>query len=400
MIRPLKLISTLIFVSLQLHAQLDFREGYIITNEEDSIPGLLNYSFNKSFSQSCLFKQSRTGKKVEYTPDQVSAYGFIGDKKFVSRIIKLKTKKQKVFMEQLVSGNMNLLRHAQQFYVERNDSLVKLPGPVNKSVVVDGRQMIRTEKLYVGLLNYQLFDCGLSANNTRYTEVDLTNIIQNFNRCKGGAGLVFKQKLPWTRINVSVFSGVDVSSLYMDDASSMGFKRSVSPIVGVGIDISTPKLFDRLFLSIDPFFTQKKYIGYTESVSGTGTARTDHLINLAQIKVPLGLRYNFKSGAQTPYFKTGLVQKVNLHTDWSILKEYELNGVVTTSHESIAFLKSDQLGFWMSIGFSRMLYGRLQVFAEVRYDKNIDVLGAPSYAPTDKTPSSSNGVNILLGFRL
>jgi hypothetical protein len=243
-----------------------------------------------------------------------------------------------------------------------------------------------------------MFDCGLSANSADYIEKDLTYLVQNFNRCKGQAGFVYKQKLPWTKLNAQVFSGVDISNLAIDGVSAKTFTRSTSIIIGAGIDISSPRLFDRIFFSVDPFFTKKNYQGYPETVFGPSSAtRVDHLIHIAQLKVPIGLRYNFINEAQTPYIKAGYIQTFNFQPKWNTLIENESNGVVTTSYESISFVKRNQTGFWVSVGFSRIMYGRFKAFAEIRYEGSNGFIGEWTVT---RSPSSTRGINVLVGLRL
>jgi hypothetical protein len=96
-------ISTILMV-FQLRAQGDFRKGYIITQERDSITGFVDYRFDKFASQQCVFKRTKKSSKEKYSPNQLYAYGFIGDKRFVSQKIELKT----TYQRETICGHIKL----------------------------------------------------------------------------------------------------------------------------------------------------------------------------------------------------------------------------------------------------------------------------------------------------
>ena len=72
------LLACLVF-STAIQAQ-DFREGYVITNNGDSITGLVSYSAGNKNLARCTFKATRKSDVVYYSPAEVESYGFVGDK--------------------------------------------------------------------------------------------------------------------------------------------------------------------------------------------------------------------------------------------------------------------------------------------------------------------------------
>ena len=116
--KQLLILQFLTMIGAFVHAQSDYRPGFIITNEGDSIAGQIDYRATAKNLNSCLFK-SNSGQVVEYFPDQLKGYGFVDDKNYTSEI------EDGFFVEKLVEGSMSLYR-MDQIYLVRKDSLYRL----------------------------------------------------------------------------------------------------------------------------------------------------------------------------------------------------------------------------------------------------------------------------------
>ena len=70
--------TSLIFIFLIItqisFAQKDFREGYIVTKENDTIQGLIDYRGDIRNSEKCVFKQNAESSDIEYLPADINAY--------------------------------------------------------------------------------------------------------------------------------------------------------------------------------------------------------------------------------------------------------------------------------------------------------------------------------------
>ena len=94
--RTFILITLFLFLSLmETFAQSDFRDGLIITLDQDTIHGLVDYQSNVKNYKHCRFK--RDGVIKEYSPNQITGFGYLNDKFFTSKILK------GLFVEVLVS---------------------------------------------------------------------------------------------------------------------------------------------------------------------------------------------------------------------------------------------------------------------------------------------------------
>ena len=69
-------------LSAMLYAQGNYVPGYIITNNNDSISGLIDFKPDKQNSQYCRFRLSETEPEQIFYPGDISRYRFINEGKY------------------------------------------------------------------------------------------------------------------------------------------------------------------------------------------------------------------------------------------------------------------------------------------------------------------------------
>ena len=93
-----------LFISSRLlNAQADFRPGYIIKSDGDTIYGTIDYRGDVLMGGICKFKDADNTIKT-YSPTDLRAYRFIDSKYFVSKEVDSTT----VFLEYLIKGKVNI----------------------------------------------------------------------------------------------------------------------------------------------------------------------------------------------------------------------------------------------------------------------------------------------------
>src|SRR5690349_14033433 len=100
--------------------QIDFREGYIISRERDTAFGLINFHDGIKSFEVCEFKRAASGESTTYSPADIFGYGFTKSRKFLSRTAAEKDGGEKLFMEVIAYGRINLLRHRDTFWLEKD----------------------------------------------------------------------------------------------------------------------------------------------------------------------------------------------------------------------------------------------------------------------------------------
>jgi hypothetical protein len=360
----------------------DYRPGYVIKNNKDSVSGFISYAAEKKNSKYCKFRPTRRGKSEVFTPNDLLAYGFNGDKQYESMTIADLSVKKKVFVKVLARGPLQLYQY-QKSFLARKDSLILLPSP--KSKVIETSQGLRSKEdaRFIGLMNFLISDCNLSANETRYTEFELTNLVNNYNRCKGVEPF-YKKPKPIFRANYSLTAGYVQSNLEVevDDPLMSGlvhtqFKTSNTVVGGLGVDLSSPRIFDRVFFTLDLFYVKDFYQAYDQRTQSTTTIHRDITMDFTSIKMPFGFKYNFLKDANTPHVKAGFFLGFLVDSKIKVIEErQEVYGQVTTSQKDDGFdLQNRPKGFWVAAGYNKKLFVNLQLFGEVRYDQGEGFIG-------------------------
>jgi hypothetical protein len=410
-----KIVAALIILVVtvsSLKAQ-DYRKGYIIKNDGDSIVGFVAYrALNKNFDK-CSFKVARMRSATKYTPAEIMRYGFIGDKVYESITLPKNSERQgRVFAKKLSDGPLKLFGYRNVFLIQK-DSLILLPLPTDRLVDLkdgdpskvvqtndaitisrSGAGMLMRDKRYVGIMNHFLEDCKLSAENAAYTETDLRNVVNNYNRCKGVKIASTGSKSSF-QISPRIFVGGMQSNLRLIEFPRNTFAASRGVFFGGGFDISSPRSFDRSFLSLELQYAEIFYQGYSQSVYLGDYLRRDIFIDLSYFKVPIAFKYNFAHSANSPYVKIGLAFFLKHNPRIRTFEERQApNNVIYSEKFDGGYAIRTPKSIWIAAGYEKTIVGRFTIFAEARIEQNNGFIGNifTGY-------SSARDLNILLGLK-
>ena len=111
-------IFCLFFVVSQVYGR-NFRPGFIITNEQDTISGWIDFRSDARNMAVCNFKLCENCEVTTFLPGEIFGYRFYNEGKFyVSREIVIRGEPRTVFLEFMVQGMMNLF-----YYVDTSSAL-------------------------------------------------------------------------------------------------------------------------------------------------------------------------------------------------------------------------------------------------------------------------------------
>jgi len=124
----LLVLTILIFFAVK--AQSDYRTGYIINLQGDTIYGLINFKGDKANAKSCIFKKGNDLEKVTYTPSQIKSYQFVDGKYYLSSISLNYKLKDHVFLECLIKGSLSVFYYQDDvkdhYFVAKDTSIIEL----------------------------------------------------------------------------------------------------------------------------------------------------------------------------------------------------------------------------------------------------------------------------------
>ena len=360
----LTLILLLIIIGSS-YGQNDFRSGFIITLDNDTIQGQVDYRSNSKNYESCIFKIEE-GEK-EYYPNQIIGFGYNNDRLFSSQII------EGSFVEVLVLGEISLYKSRDKYHVKKDTSFFDLESIIEE-VKIDGKVGKKEIGKWKGILTYLISDClrnpsGLTSS-IKLGEKGLTQLIVKYDKCTGTEFTEFKASKPWTRFDFGATLGVSRSEITTDGSGSFSYLddsyRSIDPSIGVLIAISSPRITEKIAFQGELHFLKSSYSSLVE-LTRTSTQLHDTFIDLTTLSIPLSLKYSFPEKKYSFYLQGGINYDYHLSSGTRLLSEQIRGNVVNAFPESSAFEVSDsQIGYWGGIGILKS-YQKFRGSVAIRY---------------------------------
>lgn len=378
--KGLLFIIILICTSEFSFCQSDYRSGFVITQNGDTLSGLVNYREKAKAFRSCDFKISAEQTETTYTPDQIKGYGFVDDKFFQSREVSIKDQPvQTVFIEVLVRGTLTLYKFEDVYFVEKGDEGLQQLINETKELYVDGKRVLKSTNDYVRTLNMLVFDCEKlrgKVENVTLGEKRLTNLVEDYNQCKGTSSTTFKAKKPWIKAAIGITGGLEVSNInferYLGGYKYLqsDFEVSRSPVMGVSFDLFYPRLHERISLHGDLLYTSAAYDGFSQYSPHSNSTESNFVtIELQQVKFPIGLRYTFPARKLTPYITAAMSNVFHLSTETKWVQVVESGSYVNRYEFEFFKIRNRQFGFSGGLGISKSISSKLDTYMELRYEQ-------------------------------
>ena len=248
-------------------SQTDYREGFIVTQNSDTIKGLIDYKESSGQYFKCKFKRSSDTKTKTYDPSQLKAYWFVNDKRFVSKTVQINEESINLFLEYLVKGRVSLYSDSINYFVQKDqDSLIHLQNE-RLQVKQDQKTYAKNSNRHVAILRYMLRDCPEVKNQINHivlTEKKLTVLIENYNNCIGAKSVSFKAKKQWAVAKISPMIGLNSSTKdYTLIVGNRGYFKTFPAAYllygGVNFDFFFPRIHERLFFNTGGYYLNATY---------------------------------------------------------------------------------------------------------------------------------------------
>lgn len=359
-------------------SQTDFRKGFVITSNGDTLSGLVDYRESGRAYKSCDFKGAPDQNIVTYEPKDVLGYGFANDKFFASKQVTLKDQPSSlVFVEVIVKGLASLYKYEESYFVEKTEGgLHQLTNERKEGLTKDMRVLRNTNK-HIGTLNMLLFDCSEirgKIQKASLTEKSLSALVEDYNKCMGHSSTTYKAKKPWTKAIVGISGGLNVSEVSFIAEGAYAhltgnFEKSKSPMVGLSFDLMSPRLSERLSFHADVFYLKSSFYNYTQFATPSTRTTNFVTIELQQLKIPFGLRYTFPARIFTPYVNFGISTTRHLKFVSNLVQEVETNRVVTTYEGEAIPVTKNQVGLWVGAGVLKSINQKVDGFIAINYDQ-------------------------------
>ena len=325
----LLLLATL---PIQLTAQVNPQKGYIITNDNDTVHGTIDYLTDARNAKTCLFRRNGESQYKSLSPSDIKGYRLAGDGiYYVSRPFTGGEKEELLFAEFLLQGGVSLYRY---YYDDYNYF-----GFVDS----DGREVIiRDDKLNDDLGTYsrklqerrqkvQEIGALMSRDNTianrlwkmDLTSNDLTRLVRQYDEeycTEAGDCVVFqydrKKSAAVTHrfyVGAGICYGSYASPSYdYTRAYSMLYSEytysGIAPTFFAGADIQFPRFSKNLYAQAEVSYTPWRIKSSEENMEG---GRPE--MSVDELAARLGVRHVFSSDSRiSPFIRAGINLSWNL----------------------------------------------------------------------------------------
>lgn len=220
---PPRFVILVLFIFIgpvAIFAQRDFRPGYVITSNGDTIHGFILYKAVNS-SAVCTFKKTETEIPQDFTPREIKSYRFDEGKFFVKRSIVRDSTATEVFLEFLISGKASfyyMRDESDHYYVEKEDGrLIELTAEDKVLTDADGVDFVKPSQ-YEGKLKALFSDCPAifpDISKTSLSHASLIKLGKNYHQrtCFNDNCIIFERQRKPVRFRPGIYGGITFNRL-------------------------------------------------------------------------------------------------------------------------------------------------------------------------------------------
>ena len=330
-LRYVAVMLTMILPTM-LSAQVNPQRGYIITHENDTIHGTIDYLTDAQNVKACLFQEDGKHEYQSLTPKDIKGYRLADDGiYYVSRTFTGGDKPELVFAEFLLQGGMSLYR-----YYYEDDNYFGFVDSEGKEVIMHDDKLnsdLRTynHKLLERRQKVQEVNALMHQDNTianrlwkmDLTSEDLTRMVKHYDEqycTEEGDCVLFrynKDKAKAVKHKFYVGAGISYSS-FESPTHEIGRVYSVryneysysgiAPTFFAGADLIFPRFSRNLNAQIELSYTPHRYESPEESLEGKKPKLT-----INELSGRIGLKYVFSSENHIkPFINSGILFSWNM----------------------------------------------------------------------------------------
>lgn len=396
------LLLLLLFVFLETKAQSDFRPGHIVTLQDDTIKGFINYRRDAANAKNCIFKKDPDQEKVTYTPDQIKSYRFDdGNYYITSNSLDFEFKNQ-VFVEYVIKGSS-----ASIFYYkdEAKDHYLIL-----KDTVLLELMRPQLYKRQLKFLMQDQPDLSTKIDRMACSTKDLIALVKEYEQLSSSSqgNLQFEKKTPkdvTTKVGVFFSGGLsqlspppyDMYKSDYDETKSLDFAPSFT--YGIGATVNFHLNFigeNKYILELAPALNFVKYSSYTERPLYPLLYSYNMNIRYTTLRVPVMFKYSFyrSNSSVLPFFKFG--SGIAIYLNQKGVYEYRSGSLQQTSTPDNVYIGSLDTSYDPKPVIPFFIAG---AGMDVRFGKRLVSVGAVYEHEGGTLVGYRSNIQIQLGFQ-
>lgn len=385
------------FGATELLSQSDFRNGFIINNNNDTIYGLIDYRGNKANSRKCTYRADILSQDQVFTPDDISVYRFIDSKYYISKLVKSGDEEKKLFLEYLINGIVDIFyyrdKKGEHYFVDNNSGQLHELMVDGDVMIVDNKSYVQPEK-YKWQLKAIFKDSPVitkKIEGVNLNQKSLVRISQEYHNevCSDQECIIYEKKITKLKANLSYgallgLNMLSISTLIESDRpdylTNSQFGINFLPSVGVFLKLNIPRVNEKISLQYEGqvsymdlsttnyFLDPSNFRGHTNEISFSQTTFNNSL----------SLKYEFPKGKIRPTFQVGFFTNYTLASKYHRSLE-EQSEIISSIHFTKEYDDSPFSGkvggLNLGFGLKKFVFNDKEMFIDFRYQPGIGLYG-------------------------
>ena len=261
--------------TIETSAQNNFEPGYYITNDGDSITGLIRVSKYTNKTQIIEFLKNENSIQHALNPTEIKIVCITDVRRFTSEYYPGQGKdpmEEKLFFEEIVQGVISLyyfpdIDNKNHIFIKKNDELIHISN--NSVEIQPDLHKYEIDNIFRRSLIYYLNDCDKiqpAIQSTTYTVKSMARLMKKYHECLGLDYNIESEKDIKDKISFGISTFVNQSNLSYSyptqvDGSHVDITMNSNLYFSFGmfLKMSSNKVSPRIAVSLEPSMYQLVY---------------------------------------------------------------------------------------------------------------------------------------------
>ncbi|MBX2965940.1 MAG: hypothetical protein KF845_07325 [Cyclobacteriaceae bacterium] len=394
--KPVKhfLLLGSVFISLVAYSQKNYLPGKIITLQNDTLSGHIDYRNWEKNPKVISFKKENSSEEITYKPLEISGFevsherylGAIVDSEISPTYVGLLENgstpniiKDTVFIQVLTEGAKSLYYNKNtvgndNFYIRENSTLELL---VYKKYLAgeEGKSLITENKRYVGRLILYLDNCSsikTKIENSPYTEKSLVKLFNTYYECVGVESS-YQKKQERIKINIGALAGLSLNAVNFKGKShtqvvNAEYNTTTNFTAGLFFDIILPRNRGKWSINNELCFASYNFTGKHEEPENPYLySKSSITIGYSYLKLTNMARYRiFSKNNKAAFINFGMANgyAIKENNNQRITTTFFHDAETTTKTPAIGEVRKYEQGYIFGLGLTQNKFT-----GEIRYER-------------------------------
>ena len=322
----------LVLSTVVARAQKNYVPAIIISQQNDSLRGFVDYRNWRISPEQISFKQDLSAREQQFKAADIAGFLILpANELYLSRQLQLditlqtidqllssnerEYKNDTVFLLSIVKGAYNLYvftdKHDQSHYVYDMAGQPAKELRLIKSMAADNSSAIATSNLYQQQLAFLFDDCpavAQKARKVRYTENALGSLFIAYNQCKNPSEKIVAKAKEKLGITWGLMMGVSNNSYRFSGdhfLASADYKSSTSPLPGLFLNVPLSRNRHQYWFGLEAYYKQVDASGTFETWNIIRSYQEQANLKFSYAQLNLVFRYVYPAGTLRPFANFG-----------------------------------------------------------------------------------------------